>query len=349
MKQRYHQLDALRGVAALSVLAQHLLTSVSRELGPTAGWIDAIALNWFQLGLFGVTLFFLISGFVIPSSLSGPSALRRFVVGRFFRLYPAFWLSLALLVAVLIVAQNQAVSTLSLVANMTMAPKLFGEEPLSGVFWTLLIELVFYAACAGLFVSGLLTRAWVLFVVGLVGVAAMVVPVLLSLPTQFLSYHLSFLFLGALLRQAKERGGRVWWMAAILATVQLGALPVATGMFGGVPYAPGAPIGMLLAVPLAIVVFVVAMRLSAVPGVVFLNLGAWSYSLYLVHVPVAIAVKAWVVFPHDAWTATAFVVVTTCLSVVLAAAIYSYVEAPFIALGKRLVGNTTRQTAEVAP
>ena len=53
-------------------------------------------LDLFNAGRFGVALFFLISGFVIPFSFKEPRPLLRFALSRFFRLYPAYWLSLML-------------------------------------------------------------------------------------------------------------------------------------------------------------------------------------------------------------------------------------------------------------
>jgi len=47
-------------------------------------------------GGLGVLLFFAISGYVIPNSLRGTRVrgLKRFVIHRFFRLWPTFWLCL---------------------------------------------------------------------------------------------------------------------------------------------------------------------------------------------------------------------------------------------------------------
>src|SRR5438045_9287952 len=51
--------------------------------------------RYFEFGITGVVLFFAISGFVIYGTLRGPRAGtgRRFVISRFFRLFPAYWVS----------------------------------------------------------------------------------------------------------------------------------------------------------------------------------------------------------------------------------------------------------------
>lgn len=45
---------------------------------------------WFAAGYAGISLFFLISGYIIPASLERKGSLRGFWVGRVFRLYPLF-------------------------------------------------------------------------------------------------------------------------------------------------------------------------------------------------------------------------------------------------------------------
>ena len=49
-----------------------------------------------DLGKYGVLLFFLVSGYVIPMSLERHGSLRRFWIGRLFRIYPAYLAAIAL-------------------------------------------------------------------------------------------------------------------------------------------------------------------------------------------------------------------------------------------------------------
>ena len=95
MKHRIEHLDAMRGIAALLVVVQHGLERTTQYFD--APWIVLDAVN---LGRFGVVLFFLISGFVIPFSFRGDQPIRNFAISRTFRLLPALWLSVALLLLV---------------------------------------------------------------------------------------------------------------------------------------------------------------------------------------------------------------------------------------------------------
>src|SRR5436305_3617009 len=85
-------LDALRGVAALAVVAAHIQAHLADPVG------DIAPARYFSAGQFGVTLFFLVSGFVIPMTLERGSP-RSFWIKRVCRLYPLYWASLALALA----------------------------------------------------------------------------------------------------------------------------------------------------------------------------------------------------------------------------------------------------------
>ena len=118
-----------------------------------------------DIGKFGVIVFFAISGYVIPSSLMKRTdhAVPRFVIARFFRLYPAYWLSLPAGLAIFLVVAHQHVDAPLVVANVTMLQQFFGIENILGIYWTLQIELIFYALCVGLFVIGLLQKTKFIF------------------------------------------------------------------------------------------------------------------------------------------------------------------------------------------
>jgi hypothetical protein len=74
-------LDALRGWAALVVALHH--ASYYYVPGLRSKMVD-----WFDPGRYGVLLFFLVSGYIVPVSLERHGDVRRFWIGRFFRIYP---------------------------------------------------------------------------------------------------------------------------------------------------------------------------------------------------------------------------------------------------------------------
>ena len=127
----------------------------------------AALLRHIDLGKYGVMLFFLVSGYVIPMSLERHGSLRRFWVGRLFRIYPAFLAACALMGALIVAgvlrltAPLQAESIGGALAHVTMLQDLLGVRGLVRVFWTLSYEMTFYLMVAGLFAYGLHRRsAW---------------------------------------------------------------------------------------------------------------------------------------------------------------------------------------------
>ena len=85
------ELDALRGIAAFSVVLFHYTARYDSIYGHSNRLLFK-----FNYGHLGVNLFFIISGFVIFMTLDRTKSVIDFVVARFSRLYPAYWTALAL-------------------------------------------------------------------------------------------------------------------------------------------------------------------------------------------------------------------------------------------------------------
>ena len=82
-RQHYHQLDALRGVAALSVVVSHFAL-----VGPLE-WASQSPFRVNSLGHQAVILFFILSGFVLTLQLRSSRSIsyRDFLVKRICRIY----------------------------------------------------------------------------------------------------------------------------------------------------------------------------------------------------------------------------------------------------------------------
>ena len=116
-----------------------------------------------EFGFLGVQLFFMISGFVILWTAVNKSALE-FIVSRVSRLYPTFWVCV-LLTAATRFALDYSVTISQLLANLTMLPGALRQMPLDDVYWTLVIEIKFYAIILCLLLAGQLPsiRRWLAF------------------------------------------------------------------------------------------------------------------------------------------------------------------------------------------
>jgi peptidoglycan/LPS O-acetylase OafA/YrhL len=142
-------LDALRGFAALCVVFDHGSTLLLRP-------VRDFLYQWLNLGQFGVFVFFLVSGYIIPASLERKGSVRGFWTGRLFRLYPMYAVALALAV----VAYLTGLGTIrgaehhplqSVLAWLLMLPNLLTGPNVPNVTWTLSYEMVFYLLLAALF------------------------------------------------------------------------------------------------------------------------------------------------------------------------------------------------------
>lgn len=164
MKRRLDYLDSVRALAAMAVAFFHF----AMGLEPTATGIQQKLLfavtGGIDIGKVGVVAFFMVSGFVIPISLKFDRpkkvALQDFLIGRFFRLYPAYWLSMALMFFIGFGGSLALCPPRRILLNLTMFQQFVGGTAINmmGLYWTLQIEWIFYILCIALFLSGWLTQ-----------------------------------------------------------------------------------------------------------------------------------------------------------------------------------------------
>ena len=139
---RYQELDALRGLAALMVVLFHF-TMYRKE-----------AMLGFKLGTTGVDLFFIISGFVIFMSLTKANNSKEFIINRISRLYPTYWACVTftfILVIANSILKHKEVQFAQYIANMTMFQYYLKIPDIDGPYWTMIIEMIFYIAILSLF------------------------------------------------------------------------------------------------------------------------------------------------------------------------------------------------------
>jgi peptidoglycan/LPS O-acetylase OafA/YrhL len=96
---RFHYLDGLRGIAALSVVFYHINIYLDFTKSAFQSHLPLIILNIFANGHSAVALFFVMSGFVLSFKYfqqKSTPAYIPFLIQRGFRLYPVFWSVLVL-------------------------------------------------------------------------------------------------------------------------------------------------------------------------------------------------------------------------------------------------------------
>ncbi|MDD1782371.1 acyltransferase [Enterovibrio sp. ZSDZ35] len=138
---RMPELDALRGISALMVVAYHYLYRYI-ELYST----EAEAISLMSLGKYGVQLFFCISGFVIYWSVQNSKMGMDFIVARVARLYPAYICAIVFTYTMITFfgLEGREHDFITLIKNIVIFHNFLGISSIDGVYWTLSYEVVFY-------------------------------------------------------------------------------------------------------------------------------------------------------------------------------------------------------------
>lgn len=305
---RFLPIDAMRGIASLSVLAFHLFRSPP-QADVLAAAFPAPVEVFSDYARSGVAVFFVISGFVIAYTTRslGPRVRdgARFALRRQVRLDPPYYAVMAFVLVLMLGErlvpglESRTLSAGDVVLNMLYLQDIAGVPSVLAVAWTLCLEVQFYLVIVLLTVAaGRMSR--------LRG----------SQRHSGLFVRLSALVLGAIslaLPLLGLDGGPwfigTWWMfcfGAVIAWYMLGKLSArTTGLVCAV-------VGIwCLAVTLwspvadpwgshwfawitggVILAILATGSMSRRPPRAFLYLGALSYSLYLVHLPVIDTVMA---------------------------------------------------------
>jgi peptidoglycan/LPS O-acetylase OafA/YrhL len=353
---RHGYIDALRGIAALLVVWLHATQNflrVSPHQPMPGRWLAEVAQD-FDVGRVGVVLFFLISGYVIPGSirLDRPAPIGTFVIRRLFRVYPAYWLSVPLCAFATWWLWHQPFGTRDFLVNLTMLQDLFGVTPASGVYWTLLIELIFYALCVVLALARSLHDPFriALLAAGLVVLHTIAAYALwLDAPLDrllaFMPWHLSFMLCGTLFRDRHDENAAT----GPARTLFHGLIAYYLIVFpAGAIWALGPFNNYVVSSALGLLIFIAGTTVMRIRSRTMAWLGAISYSIYLFHVVALFAMLWWLLRQPDGsiWRTqhmATYLVVCTLVTIAMAAFVHWAVERPGISMGRRMAARWQAQ------
>lgn len=121
-----------------------------------AGLVD-----WFDPGLYGVLVFFLVSGYIVPASLERHGQVRSFWISRLLRIYPLLMVACAITMLPFLLGVRGLRAGLegyrpatAVLAHLTMLQDVLAVPNVINVLWTLSYEMLFYLLVVALFVTG---------------------------------------------------------------------------------------------------------------------------------------------------------------------------------------------------
>ncbi|RZU60748.1 acyltransferase family protein [Zhihengliuella halotolerans] len=346
MNRRLALLDGLRLVAALMVVLYHYTAWNHGNWGDEGAretWPGLSQLTVF--GNLGVPLFFVISGFVILLSSYGKRP-AKFIGSRIGRLFPAYWVAVIATGALLFFMWPGAGDDFTYgdwAMNLTMIQSAFDVKSIDGVYWTLWVEMRFYAWILALMLLGWLTPGRILAFAALWPAAGIFAEALgLSfLEDAMLKQHAP-LFAGGMVLFLIYRFGHTPLRWIILGTnVALSAYFTGIRLSGEVDWLVGYEIAPEAYWPMVVAVFALLAVVTLTPAV-NLNVpglavaGALTYPVYLLH-----QMWGWwgigILSDYLPQSATLAVVMLVVLGA--AYAVHRWVERP---LGRPLAGAVTR-------
>ena len=271
MQDRIQGVDALRGLAALAVCWYHFTTAA-----PTLD--EGIVKSSGTYGWLGVEVFFVISGFIIPYALHRSGYKLKnyptFLIKRITRLDPPYIASIFVVIAVTYFftfsphysGEKFAIDPVGLLLHVGYLNVIFHHPWLNPVYWTLAIEFQYYLL-VGLIFSLISSKHRVvrLLTFALLGLTAVLIR-----REEYIFVFMFLFLMGMSVFQYRQKIVGRWEFVILVIAAAIGVY-----LTLGIPYMLAALIG--------------------VSGILFLRvrntilnfLGMISYSLYLIHPPIA--------------------------------------------------------------
>lgn len=330
-------LDFLRAVAVLLVLAQHILNRFA--IGPMLG------IRIPPIGVFGVLLFFVHTCLVLMysmerSGLDGRALAGNFYVRRLFRIYPLSILAVLTAVALHLdavqgvpgLSRAAPVATGRIVSNLLLMQNLFKTGSIINVLWSLPFEVQMYIFLPFLFlwIRGKRSAAWKLGLLwGIFVLLAMArtywaehgAPVGLAGRSLLLEYVPNFLpGVIAFTLVHTPRMKSYWWPPFILILVAAYSI------------LPNSATGWALCLLLGLGIPFFAEIRTGWLRIVSNRIATYSYGIYLSH-----QFCLWLVSdPLASWPLWSRILILTAMLIGIPIVLYHAIEKPMIKVGANL-------------
>ena len=290
-------LQALRGVAA-SLVVFHHFASLFQGVGLRRSWIYESGLG--NVGMSGVDIFFVISGFIMiytSREKAGASDAVTFMKRRALRIYPLYWVWTSLLLILWLTGFAERLRHYSLsylVKSFVLLPSFNGRSfhPMLEPGWTLAFEMLFYLVFSLAICLKIVSKRLVFLVAAFSGIAlfSQVLPVASGLRYLFtdpiiVEFVYGVLIAEVLLRLPGTRANRFAWTSPT-AFISLGVVALLSTIWMD---KPDLYRFIFYGIPAIFIVLGAAMRGSAPAPRLLTYLGDCSFSIYLTHIFFALA------------------------------------------------------------
>ncbi|AVJ78553.1 acyltransferase family protein [Enterobacter hormaechei] len=365
--EKLYGIEALRGIAALVVAIGHNRGMFGQiELGSL---MDRLTAN----AIFGVEIFFIISGFIISYStrnINSPSLRNTasFLVKRIFRIYPVYFVILAVYVALFYrniytgVAEDGTLSTVNIIKSFFLIPLDWNSlPPYYGwgtiiVSWSLAYEMYFYIVFALSMSISIKYRALIASIV-LVSISILL-PVIfngnITIDAQryyfnggYLLSHFGFIgnpivfdfILGMIIAQVLPSINKFKINNGVINSLAIALLGFSFVFWlNGISEGHGLTKSAYIAFAIVSCVIILERNSVFVFNKVLISLGTISYSLYLIHVPVIKYIELYgqTIGLNTNIRSLPLYISSLTISVCLAYVIFNVIEKPFINAGARI-------------
>jgi peptidoglycan/LPS O-acetylase OafA/YrhL len=158
-----YSIQVLRGVAAVLVVLFHATQFFTSLYQIAPFW------GFFLFGFSGVDIFFVLSGFIIFMihfpDIGKPQRYLSYIIKRFIRIYPIYWITLAILSCWLLFTDSISIQDVYENISLLYSPKIW----VNPVCWTMTFEVLFYIIFSFLILNRILGSVlifcWMIIVV----------------------------------------------------------------------------------------------------------------------------------------------------------------------------------------
>ena len=295
VKQRIYQIDLLRFIAALGIMLVHYLYRGFKADNLTNLSFLELAGDWVKYCAAFIDLFFIISGFVITLSVSNKSV-SYFFKSRVVRLFSVYWLCafITYMVIVFFGAPRFTATFGQFLFNLTLLQDFFDIERLDGAYWTMSVELRFYALALGYLILYRYHKIKVTTIAYIWLALAIIFPfvqgnILVRILDLFLMFEWAPAFIGGMLmaeiykgKKISIKNGVAIFICFILSTFHRMIYAKMAMIIYQETFSQVIIVAVMFSV-YAIMLTVILGRLKWLNKPYFLYLGIMTYPLYLLH------------------------------------------------------------------